>query len=501
MRILKVLLGSLLVVAFLAGFQICIDSGGKESKAITSREPHHEAISKYNVCSTGSIKSSAQLHLPEAHRSFPLLLRPSVDDCSVARTSAYPTSNKSLAVCEKLFVAEVLNEEEEEWIAETNSPKDGDDDTEMLIKTMDCDWVKKEMDNNFFVSGEEKDFPLAFAINLNQYPRQVFRFLRVIYRPHNIYCMHYDAKASSVTKQVMFNVASCLGNVVISRKVEDVYWGWYTLEEAYFNCFSELMLARKNYLWKYVITLCGKEVPLRTNAEIVAMLKPLNGTSSVQMVGADGLDDGKFKWKWSLNKMTGWIAKKDEPFPPIPYGLKVYKSWAYVALSYQFVEHSLCSPVGRALREYMKDVKIPEENFYAMLFMQPETPGGYREEHKDNIFLVTTYIWLDGDHHGLRRKLYLALFPHTICAGKNVHNICMLAAKDLHRVSYRPGVPGQQSDSYLKSGKEPKVGSKDRGPLFHNRYLMKYDHVVMDCMEQELALRNGIEYANKCRHS
>jgi hypothetical protein len=498
MRILKIAISSLVVLAVLTAVQFYIDrSRGEKIKdaAMKRAQLSKWSVTSYNVCSVEFVsEQSALKELPMAYRSSPI--PQSEDSCSLKVSS---TNSSHMQVCEKLFADEQLTEEEEKWIVETNSLRKGDDDDMKLLKmSTDCDWVKQEMENGFFVSEEERDCTIAYAINMNQYPRQVFRFLRTIYRPHNVYCLHYDLKSAPTTKQIMFNVASCLGNVIISRKSEDVYWGWYTLEEAHFNCFSELMLARQHYPWRYVITLCGKELPLRTNAETVALLKPLNGMSSVQEVGTEGLDNFKYKWKWSLNKMTGWITKKDEPLSPIPYGLKVYKNWAYVALSYEFVEHFLCSPVGITLREYMKDVKIPEENYYAMLFMQPGTPGGYRPEHKDDIFPVTMYIWLDGDHHGWKTNLHFKLFPHSICTGKKVHDICMLVARDLHRISYRPGVLGLESDFYLNPSQAPKFSDKDKGPLFHNRYMAKDDSIPMVCMEQELARRNRLEHARMC---
>ena len=433
----------------------------------------------------------------------------SSQNCSSARSwisRSRNESDKTLQVCEKLFTAQQLSEKDEEWILDMKKGAHHYDDVELLRNTMSCEWVKEEFSKDFFVSAEEREFPIAYAINMDKYPRQILRFLKAIYRPHNIYCLHNDRKSHYVTKLIMQNVASCLGNVIIPRRIEDVYWGWYTIEEAYFSCFSDLVLARRNYPWKYVITLCGKELPLRTNAETVALLRPLNGTSSIYLVDHEGTDDYKYKWKRSLNKMSGWVSKKDELLPPIPYGLKVYKSWSYVALSHQFVQHVLCSPVGIALREYMKlGVRIPEENFFAMLFMQPGAPGGFREEHRSNIFLVSSYIWLHGDGSHWTR-IYLKFFYSTRCAGMNTHNICMLGGRDLHRVSYRPGVVGERSNSVRRSHFQsnhtvmPQDG-KDRGPLFHNRYNMEYDDIPMVCMEQELTRRNRLEYTNRCQHS
>ena len=438
--------------------------------------------------------------LPSAYITFPSNIEPSQGGGCLGKFKARSHSELSpeSAVCEKLFLGETLTEYEQDWVKKQNEAK-SEDLVTFLHKTDNCSWIREEFsNNNYFVTDAERDFPIAYAININKFPLQIFRFLKVIYRPHNLYCLHYDSKTNLMTKQIMLNVASCLGNVIIPRKTENVYWGWYTLEEAYLSCFSDLMLSRELYPWQYVITLCGKELPLRTNAEIVSMLEPLNGTSSVELVGEKGLDEFKFKRKWVLNTQNGWITEKDTPLPPIPYNLKVYKSWAYVALSLQFVEHLLCSPVGRELRLYMRNVRIPEENLYAMLFMAPNTPGGYRPEQKRNIFLVVTYIWLDGDHHGFKRKVYLKFHPRDVCSGWNVHNICLLSANDLHRVSYRPGIVGESSDSYLHPEAERTYRGKDRGPLFHNKFIMELDRVVMTCMEGELKRRNKLEFVDKC---
>ena len=45
----------------------------------------------------------------------------------------------------------------------------------------------------------------------------------------------------------------------------------------------------------------------------LAILELLNETLSVWIVGDYRADDYKFKWKWSLNTMTGWITMRDEP--------------------------------------------------------------------------------------------------------------------------------------------------------------------------------------------
>ena len=75
----------------------------------------------------------------------------------------------------------------------------------------------------------------------------------------------------------------CMNNVLIPRTHVNVVRGCYTFMEAQLLCMRELLLARNAlYPWRYAISLCGKELPLRTLREIVIILKRLNGTSGIQ---------------------------------------------------------------------------------------------------------------------------------------------------------------------------------------------------------------------------
>ena len=484
----------LVLLVVLVVLQVTIDRDTRQKHSLQLDYSDNKYAYTFSSCPTKEHRVLLQT-LPKAHRAFPP--RESSATKNTCAVTLPESSDYLQLLCNKMFNGTSPSSEERKWL-ERNTVPHKYTVAGLLRKTTDCKWVRNEFNNNFFISEEEKAFPIAYAINLNKVPHQVFRLLKLIYRPHNVYCIHHDLKSDRTTKQIVFNVASCLDNVIITRKIEDVYWGWYTLEEAYLNCFTDLMLLRDNYPWKYVITLCGKEVPLRTNAETVSLLDPLNGMSSVQLVGSDGLDQQKYTWKYHINKMMGWITKKDVRLPPIPEDLKVYKSWTYMALSIQFVEFILCSEVGIRLREFMHDIKVPEENYFAMLFMKSNVPGGYRPQHEQNIFPVTSYIWTNGDHHGILRRIYLTLFPGTICSGRIVHSICMISTEDLHRISYKPGVLGYQSDDYLHPERSPTYRGKDRGPLFQNRYIMDWNSVVMDCMEQELKRRNILEHHSKC---
>lgn len=73
-----------------------------------------------------------------------------------------------------------------------------------------------------------------------------------------------------------------------------------------------------------------------------------------------------------------------------------------------------------------------------------------------------------------------------LCKGGNVvHNICIVTSADLWSMRII----------------DSKVNDNDyelKGPMFHNKYFMKLDHTVMDCLEELLVLRNRIEYDREC---
>ena len=94
-------------------------------------------------------------------------------------------------------------------------------------------------------------------------------------------------------------------------------------------------------------------------------------------------------------------------------------------------------------------------------------PGGYNEHINWMIpkLKVADVIWLHGGAN---------------CSGWNIHNICVVSSGDLPLIKY-------------------KVDTDDiKGPMFHNKYFMERDHTVMDCLEEQLVIRNKEEYERDC---
>ena len=64
--------------------------------------------------------------------------------------------------------------------------------------------------------------------------------------------------------------------------------------------------------------------------------------------------------------------------------------------------------------------------------------------------------------------------------GYIVHSICIVTCADLSSVQSNVDV------------------NNLTGPMFHNKYFMERDHTAMDCIEEQLVIRNRLEYEQDC---
>ena len=145
---------------------------------------------------------------------------------------------------------------------------------------MQSSHIVDEYSNNFYVSSEEENFPVAYILVVYTNVQQVLRLLKVIYRPHNLYCIHPDAKQELKFIRAFQAISRCLDNVFVASKLEKVYYAHHSIMDAQLNCMQDLMRFKPSR-WRYAINLCGRELPLKTNREIVQSLIKLNGSSAM----------------------------------------------------------------------------------------------------------------------------------------------------------------------------------------------------------------------------
>ncbi len=352
-------------------------------------------------------------------------------------------------------------------------------DDAFLKDVSTCEIIVPTFRDNFYISEKEANFPLGYVI-LMSYSKhsvqQYIRLLRFIYRPQNIYCIHIDQKSPPLWIESIISFASCFPNILIAKDAVNVVYASATILEAHLICLKELSYSPLP--WKYVIDLHGTELPVVTNRDIVEGLEPLQGINPIKEGSSiSDIDPNSITYQKMTNKAVLYSHRVGmkltrQPLGPVPFNMTLYKSAdsPNSAFSRDFVYFILTDPRGVALFEYLQDVLSAVEFFFNTLNMLPDAPGGkherqLRERSHGKIRLPNIVVrhWKN-----LNRACTESYYRHRIC---------IVSASDFY---------------WLYSS------SKARRVYFLNKYLMDYDHVVMDCMEETLLKRNVEEYRRDC---
>ena len=344
----------------------------------------------------------------------------------------------------------------------------------LTYKKKSCQEIRQEFLNNFYISEVEKDFPIAYILVVYTNAGQVLRLLKSIYRPQNLYCIHPDAKQGKTFTDFFKAIAICLDNVFVVSKPLKVFYAHHSIMDSQLNCMQDLV----NYpqtRWKYAINLCGREVPLKTNREIVESLQKLKGYSALNLnLLSRYIWSSRFKYKFSLNR-RGKIRRTRRRQSKPPHGIKLYKSMNFIAASRAFVWFLLHNPLSMKLRNFLKSVYAPEEHFYSSIYALPQAEGARPPKgvvsHND-MPVIDNCIWINTKWQIKKMGTY--------CPGKQrVHGICILTGPDLQRIN--------------------EMGVDSRKPVFFfNKYFLEWDPTPMDCMEERLVKTNMKEYWHDC---
>ncbi|XP_048251820.1 beta-1,3-galactosyl-O-glycosyl-glycoprotein beta-1,6-N-acetylglucosaminyltransferase-like [Haliotis rufescens] len=273
------------------------------------------------------------------------------------------------------------------------------------------------------VTSQELEYPLAFAIKMHTSPEQAEQLLRTIYRPHNVYCIHVDQKAEAGVFDTMKSIARCLDNVeVIDDRTNVVYMSSATIH-AEMKCMKRLMESKVK--WKYYINLAGQEFPLRTNLEIVMMLKRLNGANDIESYDHPRFQEWRFKKKFLIT--DGKLEQTNVDKEPFGYDIQMSKGSAYGMFKREFVQFVLTDDVARKLINWLNDTSSPEENLWATLNTLPWAPGGTYVETRQTF-----------NTHASRALIWN--WDRDVCHGTFVRSVCVFGSGDLKWLTSRPNV-------------------------------------------------------------
>ncbi|KAL5020438.1 hypothetical protein ScPMuIL_003330 [Solemya velum] len=258
------------------------------------------------------------------------------------------------------------------------------------------------------ITDEEAQFPVAMGILVYRHVDQVERLLRIIYRPQNIYCIHVDLKSRDIFHEAINAIANCFDNVIVSTKMFAVSWAEPTMLLADLQCMQDLWNTGHN--WKYFLNLAGSEFPLRTNLEIVKILKIFNGFNDVE---------GTIK-RVSKERWQSVIAT-------IPANLQPIKGNFHIAVNRHFVEYVMTNRTSADLLSWVLDTHFPEETYYATLNHNPQLgiKGSYAGDFERKQYLGRHTVWKH--------------FPLTeACHGEFVNGVCVFDLEDLFAIRSRP---------------------------------------------------------------
>jgi len=227
-----------------------------------------------------SLPSSASVRfMPFEHASYAVR---HWDPASVRwlRLSDLPIITVSTANCTALFHSDRVERQKADTFQKTHS-KTVVPTVTFVKDAFNCkQFVARRRYATSPVNREEAEFPIAFSILMFKDVEQFERLLRAVYRPQNLYCIHVDNKSNDDIHAAVRMIARCFENIFVVDQPYAVRWGTFSVLEPELACMR--LLLKRSKKWKYFINLTGQEFPLKTNWQIVRILKAFNGSNNME---------------------------------------------------------------------------------------------------------------------------------------------------------------------------------------------------------------------------
>ncbi len=218
--------------------------------------------------------------------------------------------------------------------------------------------------NDHRIHKSELDFPLAFIILANDNVEQFERLLRLIYRPHNAYCIHIDKNSDETFRDAIHSIGSCFDNIIFASSSYPIKNNMPLNHiRANLICMRNLLSNKKIETgWKYVINLESNEFPLRTNYELTRILKLYNGANDIELIDKYPLDLLKYTWKMSnVTRDKQVFAKTLIKKSPLPEKYEIIRGMPYGVFSRHFANYTLYNKHVEALFNWAKSSHNPHE--------------------------------------------------------------------------------------------------------------------------------------------
>ncbi|XP_072420836.1 beta-1,3-galactosyl-O-glycosyl-glycoprotein beta-1,6-N-acetylglucosaminyltransferase-like [Chiloscyllium punctatum] len=304
------------------------------------------------------------------------------------------------------------------------------------------------------LSNEERDFPIAYSIVIHHKVEMFERLLRAIYMPQNVYCVHIDRKSPQLFHSAVVAIISCFDNVFVASKLERVtYASWFRVQ-ADLNCMGDLV--RSKNPWKYFVNLCGQDLPIQTNREIIKKLIAAKGQNIITSYPPSVTKQTRWKYRYLIDDT---VVRKSQ-LKQKQRNINIFVGNAYFIATRDFVDYVLKSSEIKQFFKWSEDTYSPDEHVWATIHRMPGVPGS---EH----------VW------DTNRSLSVPVFSHLItwksqqtnsehgrqghpCAGEYRHYNCVYGAGDLPWIF------------------------QHRHHLFANKFDSEMDNTAVQCIEEHL---------------
>ncbi|KAG1939325.1 beta-1,3-galactosyl-O-glycosyl-glycoprotein beta-1,6-N-acetylglucosaminyltransferase [Pimephales promelas] len=267
-----------------------------------------------------------------------------------------------------------------------------------LNATKDCpSFVRDRGFLTVSLSKEERDFPIAYSMVIHKKIEMFERLLRAIYTPDNVYCVHVDQRSPEIFKEAVRAIVSCLTNVFVASKLENVIYASWSRVQADINCMQDLL--KSPVQWRYLLNTCGTDFPIKTNAEMVQTLKQLNGKNSLE---SEAIESKKARWEYHHN-VTNRVSRTKVRKSPPPIQSPMFSGNAYFVVSREFVDYIFKSKETQDFMEWEKDTYSPDEHMWATLQRMPSVPGSnpahrkYDQSDMNAIARLVKWRYHEGD--------------------------------------------------------------------------------------------------------
>lgn len=267
------------------------------------------------------------------------------------------------------------------------------------------------------LSAEEATFPIAYIMTLHKEFETFERLFRAVYMPQNIYCVHVDAKAPAPFRQAVGRLVGCFPNAFLASRAERVVYGGASRLRADLHCMRDLLASAVP--WRYLLNTCGQDFPLKTNREIVRLLKGLGGKNVTPGVLPPPHIIARTKYvhrEGAGHNASGLVTPRLRKAPP-PHNMTIYFGSAYVAVTRPFVEFVLQDQRAIDLLAWSEDTYSPDEHFWVTLNRIPDVPGSMPNASWEGDLKAVKWIDMEKSHGG--------------CHGRYVRGICVYGTGDL----------------------------------------------------------------------